>query len=802
MGDILTTLYLQHDLRFVALAAFICALSAFACVSILAHARRSAGLVRSTWVCVAAVSVGFGIWATHFVVMLAFDVGFPAGYDWNLTIASLLMAIGVCGAGLGVAGLGNRSSDLLLGGAVVGIGISAMHYIGMAALQMGGEIAWDPGLVAASVIAGIVLGAMALRLGAARRNVRARLLGAGLLTLAICTMHFTAMGAAGFQNCYPSAAPGEISPAVLALVVGSASILILLAALGGMYLDLRDRKRAVAEQSRMKSLADAAVEGLVICDGPTIVTVNASFRRLVGGARDEIAGRPISDFLAADGCAALFERTNQLAETELTSASGERLPVEVVLRQVDFGGRPHHAIAVRDLRARKRAESHIRFLAHHDAMTGLANRTSFNAQLDAEIARAAEAGTKLAVLCLDLDRFKEVNDLFGHAAGDAMLQKVAAIIESATGMPRFAARLGGDEFALILPGLESGGQAGAAAQALLDAFVAANGDTDEGGPISVSIGIAVFPQDAREAGQLMTFADTALYCAKADGRGTYRMFEAQMGAQVRDRRQIEHDLRMALAASQLPLVYQPQVDIETGEVTGFEALVRWTHPERGPIPPSVFIPIAEESGLVLQLGEWVMRTACSEAASWTNPLMVAVNVSAVQLHAPNFVAFVRQVLAETGLEPGRLEIEITETAMIRNINRALSSLRQIKALGVKVAMDDFGTGYSSLSNLRAFPFDRIKVDQSFIRAVHTNDQAAAIVRAVVGLGKGLNLPILAEGVERPEELEFLRNEICDSAQGFWFGRPQDIAVYENIVRGSERRIEPLETMDPAQKLAS
>src|SRR5690606_9408294 len=322
----------------------------------------------------------------------------------------------------------------------------------------------------------------------------------------------------------------------------------------------------------------------------------------------------------------------------------------------------------------------------------------------------------------------------------------------------------------------------------------------EGGPISVSIGIAVFPQDAREAGQLMTFADTALYCAKADGRGTYRMFEAQMGAQVRDRRQIEHDLRMALAASQLPLVYQPQVDIETGEVTGFEALVRWTHPERGPIPPSVFIPIAEESGLVLQLGEWVMRTACSEAASWTNPLMVAVNVSAVQVHAPNFVAFVRQVLAETGLDPSRLEIEITETAMIRNINRALSSLRQIKALGVKVAMDDFGTGYSSLSNLRAFPFDRIKVDQSFIRAVHTNDQAAAIVRAVVGLGKGLNLPILAEGVERPEELEFLRNEICDSAQGFWFGRPQDIAVYEKIVRGSERRIEPLETIDPEQKL--
>src|SRR5690606_29544362 len=396
-------LYLQHDLRFVALAAFICALSAFACVSILAHARRSTGVLRATWVCIAAVSVGFGIWATHFVAMLAFDVGFPAGYDWNLTLASLLIAIGVCGAGLGMAGLGNRKSDLLLGGAVVGLGISAMHYVGMLALQVGGQVDWNSGLVAASVIFGIVLGAAALRLGAARRNVGSRLLGASLLTLAICSMHFTAMGAAGFENCYPVAAPGEISPAMLALVVGVVSIVILLAALGGMYLDLRDRKRAVAEQSRMKSLADAAVEGLVICDGRTIVAVNASFKRLVGGARDEFAGRSIGDFLAPEGCTALFEHANQLAETELTGASGERIPVEVVLRQVDFGGRPHHAIAVRDLRARKRAESHIRFLAHHDAMTGLANRTSFNAQLDAEIVRAAEGGNKLAVLCLDID---------------------------------------------------------------------------------------------------------------------------------------------------------------------------------------------------------------------------------------------------------------------------------------------------------------------------------------------------------------------------------------------------------------
>ena len=801
MSEILTTFFFQHDLRLVALAALICSLSAFSGVAMLAHARRSSGAVRAVWLCVAAISVGFGIWATHFVAMLAFEVGFPVSYDIGATVASLLIAIGVCGAGLGMACLGRRRSDLWLGGAIVGLGISSMHYTGMAALQLGGEVAWNSGLVAASVVAGMVLGAAALGVGAARRNWRSRLAGAGLLTLAICAMHFTAMGAAGFENCYAVARAGEVSPDVLSLAVGVVSILILLAALGGMYLDLRDRKRAELEESRMKGLADAAVEGLMVCDDRTVVAINSSLQRLLDKEADAIVGRPVSDFLAPEGCAALFERTNQLAETELVSNGGETIPVEVVLREVDFGGRLHHAIAVRDLRARKQAESHIRFLAHHDAMTGLANRSSFNDRLDAEISRAAAARTRLAVLCLDLDRFKEVNDLFGHAAGDALLQKVATIIESSLVGSQFAARLGGDEFALILPDLESANQAVTATRALLNAFEQAN-VAEDGGLISASIGIAMFPSDARNAEQLMTFADTALYCAKGEGRGTYRLFEAQMGAQVRDRRQLEHDLRQAMTGDQLSLVYQPQVDIESGDVTGFEALLRWTHPQRGPIPPSDFIPVAEESGLVLQLGEWVMRTACKEAANWTNPLMVAVNVSPVQLHAPSFVAFVDQVLKETGLSPARLEIEITETAMIRNMNRALSAMRKIKALGIKVAMDDFGTGYSSLSNLRAFPFDRIKVDQSFIRAVHTNDQAAAIVRAVVGLGKGLNLPILAEGVEQLEELEFLRTEICDSAQGYWFGRPQAISVYDDIVRGRHTRIEPAPAANGVRKLAS
>ena len=279
---------------------------------------------------------------------------------------------------------------------------------------------------------------------------------------------------------------------------------------------------------------------------------------------------------------------------------------------------------------------------------------------------------------------------------------------------------------------------------------------------------------------MLSHADTALYRAKTDGRNTYRFFEAAMGAAVRERRMLEHDLRMAIARNELRLVYQPQKGLQDESMTGFEALLRWKHPIRGEISPAVFIPIAEESGTILEIGDWVIKTACREAATWEQPLTVAVNVSAVQLYNPDFVQQLHQTLLDTGLSPRRLEIEITETALVRDFNRALTTLRLIKALGIRIAMDDFGTGYSSLSNLRAFPFDKIKIDGSFIKSVNSNEQAATIVRAVLGLGRGLGLPVLAEGVETAAELQFLRDELCDEVQGYLLGRPAAIGQFRHL----------------------
>jgi diguanylate cyclase (GGDEF)-like protein/PAS domain S-box-containing protein len=769
-----------HDLRLVGLAALVCVLASFAAINLLRHARKSDGRMRGVWLVVSAVSTGFGIWATHFVAMLAFTPGIPSGYNIILTILSLVAAIALTAAGLAVSLTPNWRHGPWIGGAIVAGGIAAMHYIGMAAFEIAGVILWDPVLVVTSIVLGAIIGAVALPVGLHGRQEKWKIGGALLLTLAICSHHFTAMGAVSIIPDPTIEVSASALPAGwLAVGVAIASFAIVALALAGVVLDLRDHRRSELEVGRMRDLADASVEGLLVCDGEMIVSVNTSFAVLTGLSTANLVGarleRCFPDQVAR---AKLLCGSNQAVETDLRHFDGSMTPVELILRPIIFAGRPHHVVAVRDLQARKQAEQHIHYLAHHDALTSLPNRSHFNARLDQELVALAK-GESLAVLCLDLDRFKEVNDLFGHAAGDTVLRTVASRVTAVLDERQIMARLGGDEFAVLMPGVANPAAASRLAETILEALRSTN-DAPETNSISTSIGIALYPDDATDRQSLLTHADTALYRAKSEGRNAYRFFEAKMGAEVRERRMLEHDLRHAIARNELRLVYQPQQEVRSGTVTGFEALLRWKHPTRGEISPAVFIPIAEETGAILEIGDWVLKTACREAAAWTVPLTVAVNVSAVQLYNANFVQELHQILLETGLSPRRLEVEITETALVRDFNRALTSLRQIKALGVRIAMDDFGTGYSSLSNLRAFPFDKIKIDGSFIRSVNSNDQAATIVRAVLGLGRGLRLPVLAEGVETDAELQFLQDELCDEVQGYLLGRPAAIGSFRKV----------------------
>lgn len=789
----------EHDLKLVGLAAFICILASFTAFNLLSHTRRSHGRMKFMWLSVAAISTGFGIWATHFIAMLAYTAALPHNYDIAMTMVSLAAAILLTGVGLAVAIIPGWRPGPWLGGVIVGGGIATMHYLGMAALNISGIVLWDHGLVAASVVLGAAIGAIALRIGLHAPETRWKIGGAALLTLAICGLHFTGMGAisiipVAFSDPLQHGLPQEW----LARNVAFASMAIIGLALAGFGLDRRERRRAEFEVDRMRDLANASVEGLLVCDGETIVSVNTSFATLAGGSATGFIGTRL-ETLFPDKIARgkLMSACDELVETNLRSIKGSIVPVELILRPIAFSGRPHHVIAVRDLQARKNAEQRIHYLAHHDALTSLANRSYFNDQIDREIATLA-AGERLAVLCLDLDRFKEINDLFGHAAGDAALQQVASRVTGLLSGRQMMARLGGDEFAILLPGADRA-EAGRFAEVVLKNF-SMIGDQPDATRISTSIGIAIHPDDANDREALLGHADTALYCAKREGRGVYRFFKTNMGIASRERRLLEHDLRLALARNEMHLLYQPQMDTQRQGIVGFEALLRWTHATRGEISPAVFIPIAEETGSILQIGDWVLKTACHEAATWNQPLSVAVNVSAVQLYNANFVRDLHQLLLETGLSPSRLEIEITETALIGDFNRALSTLRKVRALGVSIAMDDFGTGYSSLSNLRAFPFNKIKIDRSFVKSVNSNDQAAAIVRAVLGLGRGLGLPVLAEGVETDAELQFLQDESCEEVQGYLLGRPAAIDNFRHLTHAGHRT-DSHETSEPSMRSA-
>lgn len=770
----------QHNLWLVLLAGTICLIASINAVSLLRHTRQAKNLMRLSWIAICGTSFGFGIWATHFVAMLAFSPNVPSAYDVPLTLASLLIAVAASALGFGTATSGTTRDHHLVGGAITGAGIAAMHYTGMAAFEVQGRLVWDERFIAASLVLGVTLGAIATHTVLRKSNHRGRstIIGALTFTLAICSMHFTGMGAVsiipdGSIEISPSSIPAEW----LAGGVAAAAFTILALTAVAVWLDIRDARRVQMEENRMRGLANAAVEGLLVCDGTQIVTANNAFSTLSGRDDNALLGQDYTSlFGEMTQVAEADEGQEPIYETLLNHADGSKRPVEIILRSIDYFGRPHRAVAVRDIRERKAAEDNIRKLAMNDTLTGLPNRRSFNARLKTEMDATPE-GQSVAVLCMDLDRFKEVNDLFGHAAGDAMLCKVAKCVESVLEDTHLVARLGGDEFAIIAPGIATPNDAGRLAEKILEAFREANRSATSEGLMSTSIGIALYPQDATDQETLVNYADTALYRAKSEGRDTYRLYDHEMGQEARARRIMEHELRHAVSRKEFSLVYQPQKKLDSGETIGYEALLRWTHPERGNVSPGIFIPVAEESGAIVQIGEWVLQEACRTAAKWNEALTVAVNVSPVQLHSPHFALTVHQILLNTGLAPQRLELEITETALVRDMHRALATLRQLKGIGVRVAMDDFGTGYSSLSNLRAFPFDKIKIDGSFIRQVDTNQQAATIVKAVLGIGRGLGLPVLAEGVETSGELKFLADEFCQIGQGYYLGRP---ATLENI----------------------
>jgi diguanylate cyclase (GGDEF)-like protein/PAS domain S-box-containing protein len=523
-------------------------------------------------------------------------------------------------------------------------------------------------------------------------------------------------------------------------------------------------------------LFDSNPVPMIVCalDGEHVLAVNDAAVGHYGFSREEFEKLTIKSLQAFDSDAPwagdITSEERAVRTWKHVKADGTLIDLAIYSRNLVYNGQSAVLLALMDITERKRAEARLAFLAQHDGLTGSPNRNLLHQQMDEILLHTRRSAEKVAVLVLGLDNFKSVNDTLGHGVGDKLLRAVAKRLRSTLRDEDVLARLNSDEFAIIQTGLTRPEDVVLLSRRLLEAI----GDPylldGQSVVIGATIGIAMAPSDGDDSEKLLKNADMALTRAKTESRGTFSFFEAGMDARAQSRRKIEVELRDAIQHDVLKPHYQPLVDLSSGRITGFEALVRWPHPDRGMVSPGEFIPVAEETGLINALGVMMLRRSCTDAAQWPDDVRVAVNLSPAQFRTSNLLSIVMDTLKQSGLSPRRLELEITETLLLEKSSQVLASLHALRALGVRISMDDFGTGYSSLSYLRSFPFDKIKVDQSFVRGLDSNRDAQAIIRSIASLGKGLGVTITAEGVETEAELSCLRAEGCHEGQGFLFSR--------------------------------
>ncbi|MFK0329875.1 EAL domain-containing protein [Rhizobium sp. NPDC090275] len=916
MFTVLNCIAYMHDLRLVVLAGCLCFLSSLAALTLLQRARSTVKVARLIWLLMGGAAGGFGIWATHFVAMLAYDGGVVVGYDTSETLTSLALVVVATLAAVAFAAGAESRVRRAFAGMLFGVGVTSMHFLGMMAVQFPGSMNWDQSLVVASMACAVVISAIGFALlPDIKADARKLLMPAATVCVAIVAMHFTAMGALTIvPGPGPAIDPSEMmSTGFMVVTLLSVSLSMITSGFAAALFAMRAENSTKESEARFEMLVQGVTDYAIYMldkDG-RVANWNAGAERAKGYTASEIIGEDFGRFYSEeDRAAGLPQRALLKARTEgkfeaegkrfrkdgtsfwahvvidpiwnadgeiagyakitkdVTEQKADRDRIKEVSRNLDLAlenvsqgiclfdaeerlvlancryseifefeqgtVRPgmsykeiiaigyeihfsdpetvakraseHYDKLMRALRSGERSivhkgahgrsiqlnlnmlpdggwvatyediterlisEEKIAFMARHDVLTGLPNRSEFSERLSQDLAFAKRAGTKVAVIGIDLDKFKEINDQRGHSAGDQVLITLSDRMSQLLGGDEFVARFGGDEFAAIKQFSDVADLHDFVARlqaSLTDDFQIDGFDINP----DASIGVAIYPQDGSTGEILLANADLAMYRAKATLSERICFYEVAMDEAARDRRKMASDLWLAIEKNELHLHFQVQKSVSTGDITGYEVLLRWQHPTRGNVPPGEFISVAEECGAIVPIGEWVLREACKEAAGWAEKHKIAVNLSPIQIGHQDIAHLVHSVLYETGLEPWRLELEITESSIIVDKDRALLTLRQVKNLGVSIAIDDFGTGYSSLETLRAFPFDKIKLDRSFMNEVETSEQAKAIIRAILALGQSLSIPVLAEGVETDVQLGILLDEGCDEAQGYLLGRP-------------------------------
>jgi diguanylate cyclase (GGDEF)-like protein/PAS domain S-box-containing protein len=807
----------------VALSVIVATVGSFTALAHARHMRDSSGNSAWLWMIAGAVTLGLAIWSMHFIGMLAFHLDTPLSYDRTLTILSALPAIAAALLGFYVLRSIVISFGRILGASILmGLGISAMHYTGMAALKMSPSVTYAPAPLVLSILIAIAaaLGALLMMYRGDRIKLPPLvqlILGGTIMGLAISGMHYVAMSGLNIPaGSVCLAGPSRIDPDVLALMVTLVSMLWfmggMLAALFHQHIALLNKRAAKMaylmtrelrdNEEKMRAMIDAALDCIITINGEGKIThFNRASEITFGYRSQDVIGRNLAEIIIPppyrEQHLAGMQHFMATGETrvmgkrlELTAmrADGSEFPAELTIAQLNREGPPLLTGFLRDITDRKKAEEEIHSLAFFDPLTRLPNRRLMRDRLQQALSSSTRHHSHGAILFIDLDNFKTLNDTRGHHIGDMLLVEVSIRLRTCIREEDTISRLGGDEFVVVLERLheemplaamEAEQVGDKICHKLSQPYLLQGFDYHN----TCSVGIALYRDSSLNVDELLKRADTAMYEAKRAGRNTVRFFDPAMQAILEDRSILENDLRHALARNELVLFFQVQVD-DSYRIISAEVLLRWQHPQRGLVSPLEFIPIAEENGMILAIGQWVIESACQQLKAWesdprTSHLQLAVNVSARQFRQLNFVDQVRHVLKKTGAAPGKLKLELTESLVLDNVEDSIRKMDALGEMGIRFAMDDFGTGHSSLTYLKRLPLSQLKIDQSFVRDIAHDLNDAVIVQTIIGMAKNLGLEVIAEGVEDAQQLGHLQHYGCPAFQGFLFGRPMS---YEDFAR--------------------
>nr|WP_127454116.1 EAL domain-containing protein [Paenibacillus anseongense] len=778
----------------VAFSYVVAVVASYTVLDLVGRISTSKGMFRWLWLLFGAIAMGLGVWSMHFVGMLAFSLNISVAYNLVNVILSVVVVIAASFLALYVVGRSQLSWRLLLaGGLLLATGISAMHYIGMAAMEI--HISYKPFYFVLSIIIAIVASIAALWLAFYFRKGTEpsrmwKKLGSGLIMgAAVVGMHYTGMYAAQFQmlDALDETKGMFLDQKLLAYTIAGGTLFTLGLSLFGIFISNRlSRKDNEIEEHEKwyRSLFENNQDGIISINMQyRIIGFNSAVTQLTGLTGEWFRNQTIDNILPfivpedQERTREMFVKSRggemQTYQTAIIHEQGHRVELSVINAPVILDGEVVGSyIIAKDITEEKQSKEKIQHLAFHDELTGMPNRRMFNEVLGKMIDSEAK---QFAVMVMDLDRFKLINDSLGHTYGDQFLQEMCERIRRCMeGMNVTLARMGGDEFTLLCDSRYEREEVADFAEQIIRAIGVPYRLKENDFYVTASIGIAVYPNDGADAVQLLKNADTAMYEVKKNGKNGYQFYTGELNAQLQEKIELEVELRQAIARKQLFLNYQPQIRAGDGQMIGVEALVRWNHPTKGTISPGVFIPIAEETGIIYEMGTWVLREACRQMKEWHRgggPLIpVSVNLSSQQFHQTNLAMYIKEILEDTGLEPQYLELEITESMMMdATVSRSI--LNELTESGIRISLDDFGTGYSSLSYLKLLPIHKLKIDRSFIRDITENNNDKAIVATIISMAQHLNMDVIAEGIETKEQLDILMDNDCKKIQGYYYSKP-------------------------------